>query len=113
MRCAKPKAAAAMIPTAITATSQTHQRWYHFFVGRTGGFGAPPVRPTKKWYQRWWVWLVAVIAVGIIAAAAFGFAHRNQFALESKIKDLAKKESINLSNLRCPSSINTGKGHTY
>ncbi len=42
--------------------------------GAPAGFGAPPVRPSKKWYQRWWVWLVGVIAVGIIAAVVFVFA---------------------------------------
>ena len=81
--------------------------------GAPGGFGAPPGQRSKKWYQRWWVWLVAVIAIIIIAAVIFGVANRNQFALESKIKDVLKSNGHSVSNVHCPSGINTGAGHSY
>ena len=57
--------------------------------------------------------MVGVLAVIIIALVVFGALRGNKYALESKIKDLAKTENINLTNLTCPNSIDTGKGHTY
>ncbi len=81
--------------------------------GAPGGFGGPPPAPGKRWYQRWWVWLVAVLAVIIIAVVVFAALRGNKYALESKIKDTAKSEGIALTNLKCPDSIDTGKGHEY
>jgi hypothetical protein len=81
--------------------------------GAPAGFGAPPVRPTKKWYQRWWVWLVGVIAIGIIAIVVVAFTNRNQYALESKLKSVIKDNGHTISNVHCPSGINTDKGHSY
>ena len=36
----------------------------------------PGSKPTKKWYQRWWVWvIIVVVALLVIAAVAFGVNH--------------------------------------
>jgi hypothetical protein len=59
------------------------------------------------------VWVVGVLAVIIIAIVVLAATVGNKYALESKIKDLAKNQGINLTNLHCPNGINTGKGHTY
>jgi Domain of unknown function (DUF4333) len=76
------------------------------------GFG-PPSGRSKRWYQRWWVWLIIVIALLIIAAVAFGVNHASGYQLASKIKDEAKTENVPISNVKCPDTINTDKGHTY
>lgn len=73
----------------------------------------PPERQGKRWYKRWWVWVVAVIAVVIIAAVVFGRNHASGYQLADKIKDEAKTENVSISNIKCPDSINTDKGHTY
>src|SRR5205085_11597957 len=51
--------------------------------GAPGGFGAPPLPPSKKWYQRWWVWVVGVAAVLIIAGVVVAALVGNKYALES------------------------------
>jgi hypothetical protein len=76
------------------------------------GYGQPP-SPSKRWYQRWWVWLVAAIGVIIIALIVFGVVVGNKFALESKIKSARQDAGHTASNVSCPNNINTGKGHTY
>ncbi len=81
--------------------------------GAPGGFGAPAGRPTKKWYQRWWVWVVGVVAILIIAGVVFAALRGNKYALESKIKDTLKGNGLTVSNVNCPNSINTGAGHSY
>jgi hypothetical protein len=81
--------------------------------GAPGGFGAPPFRPSKKWYQRWWVWVVIAIAVIIIALVIFGVLRGNKYALQDKIQSTLKNAGHTVSNVSCPNSINTGKGHTY
>jgi hypothetical protein len=79
-----------------------------------GAFGAPPGgRTTKRWYQRWWVWVVAALAVIIILIVVLVAVFGNKYALESKIKDLAKQQNITLTNLNCPNNIDTDAGHTY
>jgi hypothetical protein len=76
------------------------------------GYGEPP--KSKKWYQRWWVWLVAVIAVIIIALVVVGVVFGStKYQLESKIKDAAKKQGVTISSVHCPDSINTDEGNTY
>ncbi len=81
--------------------------------GSPAGFGAPPVRPTKKWYQRWWVWVVAALAVLIIAGVVLAGVFGNKYQLESKIKDALKGNGLTVSDVNCPNSINTDAGHTY
>jgi hypothetical protein len=76
------------------------------------GFGPPPGR-SKRWYQRWWVWLIIVIVLLIGAAIAFGVNHASGYQLASKIKDEAKTENVSISDVKCPDTINTDKGHTY
>jgi hypothetical protein len=76
------------------------------------GFGAPPATG-KRWYQRWWVWLLIVIGIAVIAIVIVAIVNGNKYALESKIKDEAKKDNITLTNLSCPNNINTSRGHTY
>jgi hypothetical protein len=76
------------------------------------GFG-PPTGSSKRWYQRWWVWVVAVIGIIIVALIVFGAIAGNKYALESKIKDALHNAGHTVSNVNCPTSINTGKGHTY
>ena len=71
--------------------------------GAPGGFGAPAGRPTKKWYQRWWVWVVGVLAILIIAIVVFAALSGNKYALESKIKDTLKKATAcTVSNVNVP-----------
>ena len=78
------------------------------------GFGPPPGgAPTKRWYQRWWVWLVIVLGLIIVAIVVVAVVRGNKYLLESKIKDEAKKENVQLTNLHCPNDINTDKGHVY
>ena len=76
------------------------------------GYGQPP-SPSKRWYQRWWVWLVAVVGVLIIALIVFGVVAGNKYALESKIKSALQDAGHTASNVSCPNNINTDKGHTY
>jgi hypothetical protein len=81
--------------------------------GAPGGFGAPVGPPSKRWYQRWWVWVVAALAVIIIGLVVIGALRGNKYALESKIKSTVQGAGHTVSNVSCPNSINTGKGHSY
>ena len=81
--------------------------------GAPAGFGAPGGPPSKRWYQRWWVWVVGVLAILIIAIVVFAAVRGNKYALESKIKDTLKSNGLSVSNVNCPNSINTGAGHSY
>ena len=76
------------------------------------GYGQPP-SPAKHWYQRWWVWLVAAIAVALMALIVFFIVERTKFELESKIKSALQDAGHTASNVSCPNNINTDKGHTY
>jgi hypothetical protein len=79
-----------------------------------GAFGAPPGgRPSKRWYQRWWVWLVFVIALIIIGFVIFAVLRGNKYALESKIESVLKSQNHQVSNVNCPDNIDTDKGHSY
>jgi hypothetical protein len=77
------------------------------------GFAPPNNRPSKKWYKRWWVWVVAAIAVIIIAFFVFAAIFGNKYQLESKIKDAYKDQGATASDVSCPSNIETDKGNTY
>jgi Domain of unknown function (DUF4333) len=81
--------------------------------GSPAGFGAPPVRPTKKWYQRWWVWVVAALAIIIIAVVVLAKVFGNKYQLQDKIQSTLKGAGHTVSNVDCPNSINTDRGHTY
>jgi Domain of unknown function (DUF4333) len=81
--------------------------------GSPAGFGAPPVRPTKKWYQRWWVWVVAALAIIIIAVVVLAKVFGNKYQLQDKITSTLKNAGHTVSNVNCPNSINTDRGHTY
>ncbi len=78
------------------------------------GFGTPPgyQRP-KRWYQRWWVWLIIVVVLLLVAAIGYGVNHASGYQLESKIKDTAKNQGISVTNVKCPSTVNTDQGHIY
>ena len=80
--------------------------------GPPGGYGGPPAR-SKKWYQRWWVWLIAVIALVIIGLVIFGLLRGNKYVLESKIRDLGKDQGITITNVDCPDTIDTDAGNQY
>jgi hypothetical protein len=77
------------------------------------GYGQPP-SPSKRWYQRWWVWLVAALALLIVAfivlVAIFG---SNKYQLESKIKDAFKEQGVSATNVHCPNTIDTNAGNSY
>ncbi len=78
------------------------------------GFGAPPgSERRKRWYQRWWVWLIIVVVVLLVAAVGYGVNHASGYQLESKIKDTAKNQGISVTDVKCPSTINTDRGHIY
>ena len=74
---------------------------------------APPNQPSKRWYQRWWVWLVAAIALIIVALVIVGALFGNKYQLETKIKSALQNAGHTASNVSCPNNINTDKGHTY
>jgi hypothetical protein len=78
-----------------------------------GGYGLPPAKPSKRWYQRWWVWVVAAVVVLLIAFVILGLVFGNKFQLESKIKDFYQKQGTSISDVHCPTSIDTGEGHRY
>ena len=77
------------------------------------GYGQPP-SPSKRWYQRWWVWVVAGLAFLIVAfivlVAIFG---SNKYQLESKIKDAFKQQGVSVTNVQCPNTIDTNAGNSY
>lgn len=82
--------------------------------GPPAGFGAPPgYKAPKRWYQRWWVWVIIVVLALVIGAIAYGVNHASGYQLESKIKDTAKSQGVSISDVKCPSTINTDRGHTY
>ena len=73
----------------------------------------PPGRSSKRWYQRWWVWLVAVIAIVIIGVVVLLGVFGSKYQLESKITDLAKDQGQTISDVDCPNAIDTDKGNEY
>ncbi len=82
--------------------------------GPPGGFGGAPYgQPPKKWYQRWWVWLVIVVAVIIIGFVIVAVIFRGKFALESKLKEVIKDQGHSVSSVSCPNDVNTDAGHSY
>jgi hypothetical protein len=81
--------------------------------GGAPAYGFPPAGPTKKFYQRWWFWLLVVIALLVIAGIIWAYFRGNKYALESKIKDVEKDRGHTVADVNCPDSINTDSGHTY
>jgi hypothetical protein len=77
------------------------------------GYGQPVNQPGKRWYKRWWVWLIAVIVLIGILIGIFGRNHASGFQLESKIKSAFKDQGISVADVNCPNSIDTDKGHSY
>jgi Domain of unknown function (DUF4333) len=77
------------------------------------GFAPPINQPGKRWYKRWWVWLVAAIAVIIIAFVVIGAVVGSKYQLESKIKSVLQDQGLTVSNVSCPNGIDTDKGNSY
>ena len=79
--------------------------------GPPGGFGAPPAR-SKKWYQRWWVWLIIVGVVVIGGAIGWGVNHVSKYQLQDKIKEAFSDQNRTLTDVKCPGNVKTDKGST-
>jgi Domain of unknown function (DUF4333) len=59
------------------------------------------------------VWVIIVVLVILIALVAYGVNHASGYQLESKIKDAERSAGNTISDVKCPSTINTDRGHTY
>ncbi len=79
--------------------------------GPPGGFNNAPA-PSKRWYQRWWVWLIIVIVIAGIAVFVFGRNHVSKYQLQDKIKDAFQDQGKTVSDVKCPNNVNTDRGST-
>ena len=76
-------------------------------------FGQPPgASPGKRWYKRWWVWLIVVAALIVVGLGIWGANHVSGYQLASKVKDAFSAQGKTITDVKCPENVNTDKGST-